>query len=309
MRAVFNTPGADQPVAIRDAEEPSPARDEFLLRVAAFSINRGELSLIKFRPEGWRPGQDVAGTVVKAAANGEGPAVGDRVVGIVENSGWAERVPVRATRYAALADNVSFEQAASLPIAGMTALRTLRLAGDLLGRRVLITGANGAVGRFQIELAAHAGAEVTAVTTRDDQAGALHDIGARAVVGSVDQAGGTFRLILESVGGELFEEAVRKLEPRGTIVPLGLSSGQSPTFNLFDFLGREGARVQTFMSYASGYPDDADLATLVNMVSEGTLHPTLGHVGPWDGLIGALEMLAERKLVGGKIILTVDEAR
>lgn len=306
MQAVVNTPGGAAPVSIRDVDEPAPAPDEFLLKVAAFSINRGELSLIRFRPEGWRPGQDVAGTVVKAAANGEGPAVGDRVVGIVENAGWAGRVAVKLSRYAALPGTVSFEQAASLPIAGMTALRTLRLAGDLLGRRVLVTGANGAVGRFQIELGAHAGAEVTAVTTRADQAEALRELGARAVVGSVGEAEGPFRLVLESVGGESFEEAVRKLEPRGTIVPVGLSSGETPKLNLFDFLGREGAKVQTFMSYASGYADDADLATLVAMVADGRLRPTLGHVGPWESVAGALDMLAERKLAGGKIILTID---
>lgn len=306
MRAVVNTPGGPAPVSIQVVPEPSPSAHEFVVEVAAFSINRGELSLIRFRPEGWRPGQDIAGIVLEAAADGSGPPVGTRIVGIVEGGGWSERVAVSSSQYAALPEAVTFEQAASLPIAGLTALRTLRLGGNLLGRQVMITGANGGVGRFVIELGAAAGAAVTAVTSRADKADELRQLGARHVVATIAEAEGSFTLILESLGGTFFEEAVRKLEPRGTIVPMGLSTGETPKLNLMDFIGREGAKVQTFMSYASGYPDDADLSILVDLIAAGTLHPTIGHTGSWLEIPSALQRLADRQLPGGKLILTID---
>src|SRR5690349_13517038 len=81
------------------------------------------------------PGQDVAGVVARAAADGSGPPEGTRVVGIADGGGWSKRVLVPAHRVAPLPDATSFEDAAALPVAGLTALRALREAGPLLGRR------------------------------------------------------------------------------------------------------------------------------------------------------------------------------
>src|SRR4051812_18182956 len=145
MRAVLNTPRG---TVVREVENPSPARNEALVAVRAFAVNRGELALLAARTEDWRPGQDVAGVGIEPAADGTGPAPGTRVAAQVEQAGWAERVPVPTGRLAVLPEPVSIEQGASLPLAGLTALRVLRLGGDLLGRRVLITGANGGLGRF-----------------------------------------------------------------------------------------------------------------------------------------------------------------
>jgi NADPH2:quinone reductase len=125
MRALVATGPANAatPLELREVEEPSPAPNESVVAVRAVSINRGELRLLSVRPAGWRPGQDIAGTVVTAAADGGGPAVGSRVVGLVDQAGWAERVAVPHSRIAALPDRVSFAQAATLPVAGLTALR------------------------------------------------------------------------------------------------------------------------------------------------------------------------------------------
>lgn len=305
MRAVVNTPDSEEPIEIQDVDDPGPNPDEFLIKVAAFSVNRGELTLLRMRRKGWRPGQDVAGTVVAAAQNDAGPSVGTRVVGIVDGAGWSERVAVNISRYAKLPNNVTFEQAASLPIAGLTALRTVRIGGNLLGRRVLITGANGGVGRFQIELAANAGALVTAVTTRAEISHELIELGASAVVPNLDEAGGQYALILESLGGASLQQSVGKVEPHGTIVIIGNSLNERSSISLYDFIGHEGARLQSFVSYASGSQDDDDLGILVSLVESDKLHPTLGHVGPWNDLASAIELLAERKLSGGKIVLTV----
>jgi NADPH2:quinone reductase len=116
-----------------DFAEPEPAPDECVVEVRAFSINYGETILLKQRPDGGRPGQDVAGVVVRQAADDSGPAEGTRVVAYLESEGWAERVPVPTRAVAPLEDRVRFEQAATLPVAGLTALRSLREGGGVLG--------------------------------------------------------------------------------------------------------------------------------------------------------------------------------
>ena len=113
MLAVINTPQKDKPVALREVEEPTPAPNEALVQVAAFSLNRGELAQLNRLEYGWRPGQDVAGTVLRQASDGSGPPPGTRIVGLTEEAGWAERTPVRTDRLAVLSDNTRFEEAAA----------------------------------------------------------------------------------------------------------------------------------------------------------------------------------------------------
>src|SRR2546421_1858929 len=90
MRSLVSTPDGPSPAEIQEVGEPVPGPTEVLVEVKAASINRGELHLLPNRP-GWRPGQDVAGVVVKAASEGGGPPVGSRVVAAVDPGGWAER--------------------------------------------------------------------------------------------------------------------------------------------------------------------------------------------------------------------------
>ena len=163
MLAVVNTPNGAAPAEIREVPEPTPAPNEAVVEVHAFSLNRGELRLMQIRPEGWRPGQDIGGVVLRAAADGSGPKAATRVVALTDNAGWAQRAAVPAHRMAALPDNVRFEEAAALPVAGLTALRTLRHGAPLLGKRVLVTGAAGGVGHMAVQIAARSGARVTAV--------------------------------------------------------------------------------------------------------------------------------------------------
>src|SRR5439155_20350303 len=168
MLAVVNTPSGPEPVAIREVEEPACKANEARLAVHAFSLNRGELRLCQVRPDGWRPGQDIAGIVVRGAADGSGPPQGARVVALTDWEGWAERAAVPTHRIAPLADTVGFAAAAALPVAGLTALRSLRHGAPLLGKRVLVTGAAGGVGNLAVQLAAHSGAKVTAIVGNAD---------------------------------------------------------------------------------------------------------------------------------------------
>jgi NADPH2:quinone reductase len=286
-----------------DLPEPVAAANQVLVEVRAYSINRGELALLKMRPNGWRPGQDLAGVVVQAAADGTGPAVGTRVGGLVDWECWAERVAVATDLAIPLPESVSFEKAASLPIAGLTALRALRLGGLLLGRRVLITGATGGVGQFAIQLAAASGAEVTALVVASDRKAQTSALGAQQVVTSLDGADlGPFYLVLDGIGGQALTDSVHRLEPGGIAVTYGTLGGPAP-LALLDFPRGPACRV---IPLFHAYPLETrgeDLALLVSMVAGGRIEPLLGTVRDWSDTLLVLDALRERQ-VRGKAVLT-----
>ncbi|MFP3915052.1 MAG: zinc-binding dehydrogenase [Actinomycetota bacterium] len=294
------TPAVD----MLEVEEPSPAPDEVVVEVAAASVNRGELRLLAARPAGWRPGQDVAGVVVEAAADGSGPPVGSRVVAWVDQAGWSQRTVARTHRVATLADDVPFTQGATLPVAGMTALRALREGPDLLGRRVLVTGAAGGVGRLAVELAAVGGARVTAVAHDEERGRGLEELGAGHVVHDITRAAGPFDLILESAGGDSLEAAFGLAAHSGTVVVFGNSSGEPSSFTFRDFAQRP-VRVSVFFVYQSGEPFGPDLQLLADLVADGRLHPQVGLEVPWTEAESAFAALADRR-VNGKAILRMD---
>jgi NADPH:quinone reductase len=301
MRAVSRAGHLAGRVGFGEVEEPAPLASEAVLAVRAFAVNRGELSLLEGRPDGWRPGQDVAGDVVMAAADGSGPSVGERVVGRVDQGGWAERVAVPTDRLAVLPDSVTYPQAATLPIAGLTALRALRMGDPLLGTRVLVTGAGGGVGRFAVELAVAAGAQVTAVGYATDELCAL---GAVDVEPDVEGAGSGFALVVDTIGGPGLTTAVGLCRPGATVVLVGAATEEPATLRLFDFAGH-GVSITSFFSALTGEPDDRDLATLVGMIADGRLHPHIGHQADWFELPWVLDLLLHRTLNGGKAVLTV----
>jgi NADPH:quinone reductase-like Zn-dependent oxidoreductase len=277
MLAVVNTPGGAAPIAIREVPEPQPAANEALVAVHRFSLNRGEMRLFQVRPEGWRPGQDIAGVVVRQAADGSGPEVGTRVVCLTDWEGWAERAAVPSHRMAALPDTVSFADAAALPVAGLTALRTLRHGAPLLGKRVLITGAAGGVGNLAVQLAVRSGARVTAVAGSAERAQVVDGLGAAEIVTNIDDAQGRFELILEAAGGASLTAAIAKIEAKGVVVIYGNSSGEPTPLNFRDFAEHQNARLQGF-HYFTSEPEEkfgADLGLLVSQIADGSLKPRI----------------------------------
>src|SRR5438477_10381076 len=200
------------------------------------------MQLLLNRPGRWRPCQDYSGELVRSAAEGSGPKVGARVVALTDNAGWAQRAAVPAHRMAVLPDNVRFEDAAALPVAGLTALRTLRHGAPLLGKRVLVTGAAGGVGHPATQLAARAGARVTAVVGSPERG--RHLRGANEIVDGIDQAQGLFALILESAGGPSLAAAIAHVEAKGTIVVFGNSSGEPTPISFRNFAEHPNSRMQ-----------------------------------------------------------------
>jgi NADPH:quinone reductase len=305
MLAVVSTPGESPPVDLRHVEEPVAGPGEALVEVRAFSLNRGELSLLSARP-GWRPGQDVAGVVVQAASSGVGPAQGARVVACVEGAGWAERVPALPARMAELPGGLDFSAAAALPVAGLTALRALREAGALLGRRVLVTGAAGGVGHFAVQLAVAGGAEVTAAVRSRGHGNLLERLGAARVVTYDEDFGGPFHAVMESVGGPVLEASVRSLAAGGVAVLYGGASGQAAGISLTSFGGRYGVSIRSFFIYQTGVDTfGEDLAYLAGLVAAGRLRPHLGLQTSWRSIGDALAAMQSRQ-VDGKVVLRVD---
>jgi NADPH2:quinone reductase len=307
MLAVVNTPGGPEPVASREVAEPQLRSNEALLAVHAFSLNRGELRLFQVRPEGWRPGQDIAGIVLEAAADGSGPPAGTRVVALCDEAGWAERAAVPSYRIAPLAGNVSFAAAAALPVAGLTALRTLRHGAPLLGKHVLITGAAGGVGNLAVQLALRSGARVTAVVGSRERADVLDGLGAAEIVTDITQAQGRFELILESAGGASLTAAIERIAARGTIVVYGNSSGEPTAINFRDFAEHQNARIQAF-HYFTSEPEERfgpDLAVLAGLIADGSLKPRIAEYS-WRDLSRIGPLLRDRQ-IPGKAVFHIEQ--
>lgn len=303
MRALVADSSAPARIALRDVPEPLPLPGEVLVEVRAFSLNRGELRMLQTASDGWRPGWDFAGVLHSDVA--DGPRAGTRVVGIQQGGAWAQRITVPQAWIAELPDSVSFADAAALPTAGLTALRTLRLGPAILGRRVLVTGASGGVGRFAVQLAHLGGANVTAlVSSGSARAAGLRELGADDVVFDVAQLRGRFDLILESVGGDTLGRLVTMVDPQGTLVMFGNSSNQGTTFNVRDIYLDASIRLQGFELFFGGDPFGRDLADLVRLVAARKLDPQRVGDLPWDQMPAALERLRNRD-IAGKICLTI----
>ncbi|GAA1526156.1 zinc-binding dehydrogenase [Actinomadura kijaniata] len=302
MKAFTPTGRAHEPVALAERDVPVPAPDQALIRVAAYSVNRGETFKLE-DPDGWLPGKDVAGTVVRAAADGTGPGEGERVVAHLPGGGWAEYAAAATADVVPLPGHVGFTEAAALPLAGLTALRLLRAAGSLTGRRVLLTGASGGVGHYLVELAAAAGAEITAVSATPERGRRLMELGAEAVVSDVAAANGTFDVVLESVGGRSLPAALARLARHGTLIWFGQASREPVTLDFFDFFaGPEGATIRHFHYADPADPHGPDLATLVGLVASGRLHPEIGRVADWADTARVLTDLRERRVVGNAVL-------
>ena len=310
MQAVLVDSSAERRLAVGEAAEPVPAPDQAIVRVASFSLNLGETRRTQTADDGWRPGWDLAGIVEAPAANGSGPPVGARVVGFVPSRAWAELVAVPPDALAVLPDAVSFAQASTLPVAGLTALYGLDRNGSILGRRVLITGANGGVGHFACQLARNAGAHVIGLVRRPERERDAREAGAAEIVVGPDRdvaAGfGPYDLVLDGVGGETLSMALTALAPGGMCVLYGVSSGAEFAFNAREHLAAAGAQFYRFTLFREirEQPAAEGLTRLAEMVAEGSVAPRIDHEAPWTDVAEAAGRLLDRE-ISGKAVLHI----
>jgi NADPH:quinone reductase-like Zn-dependent oxidoreductase len=231
------------------------------------------------------------------------------VVGLIPRRGgtWAQRAAIATSTLAAVPDAVTDAQAAALPTAGLTALRMLEVAGLVLGKRVLVTGATGGLGRLAVQLAHRAGAGVTTLVR--DRAAAeapLRSLGADEVIDRLDE---DFDVILEGVGGATFAQAIEHLAPGGVVVNVATQDDEETvTFRASRFDRAAGARIYTLnmpdeiTRHASGA---SDLRRLCALVADGRLDTQVTLEESWRNAGTAIDALLGRRL-GGKAVLHVD---
>jgi NADPH:quinone reductase len=291
-----------------EVADPRPAPNEALIDVEAFSLNHGELPGRAFSTNATVPGWDSAGRVVTAAADGSGPSAGTRVVGVAWGGAWAQRRAVATSNLAALPEGVDAETASALPVAGITALHAIRTLGAILGRRVLVTGASGGVGRFAVQLAHVAGADVVALTSSEAKREELRAAGAGEVLTDLARLSAPVYAVIENIGGSILVDAWNRLAPNGILVSIGYATGSPATFPPYSTVLPRKSLVAMGSGTAPLLPGEtvgADLAYLARLVATRVLDPHITWRGSWKQLPEALTLLQNRE-ISGKAVLRVD---
>ena len=283
---------------VRLREVPDPVRDpdQVLVGVQHAGLNFGDVNAAR-SPDavaGHVPGWDASGVVVQAACDGSGPAVGERVLTFGYDGAWAELRQVPVSELAVVPDAVDLAVAAALPVAGVTALRALQRSGSLLGKRVLVTGASGGVGRFAVQLAARAGAQVVAQAGRG---AGLAELGAGEVMATLDQMD-PVDVVIDTVGGSLLVTAWQRLQTGGVIQSIGWTSGEPATFPVYGTVGP----TKSLTAFTAGNGFGPDLALLLRLVATGDLTVDLGWRGSWYRFDEAVDELLGRRVTGKAII-------
>jgi NADPH:quinone reductase-like Zn-dependent oxidoreductase len=305
--------GAPDVLRINDVDRPTPGPGEVLISVEASSVNghdtivrAGGLRIVSGRRFPIGVGLDFAGVVAATGTGVDSPRVGDRVWGTVHPrkrhtvAAAAEYIVVPADRVAPAPTGMTPVEAASLVVAGATALLALRDTARLTGaERVLIRGAAGGVGTAAVQLAHAIGGHVTALA-RDRHATALADLGADEVLDyttTTAEQTGPFDVILDTVGSQLHRYRRRLTNP-GRMVTIGLSGAALAAIAASSLYGAR--RVRTF----SANPDAAVLRDLADYVTHGALHPVVHSVYPLADIALAHQAF-ERGGVVGKHAVTV----
>lgn len=298
---------------LREVEKPIPGEGQVLVRLVCASVNAADYRSMSMGiiPRRKIFGADVAGVVEAAGANVRKLKVGDAVFGDLSNAGFggfAEYVAVPEGVFALKPAGVTFEQAAAVPMAALTALHALRDQGEIRpGMKVLIYGAGGGVGTFAVQLARYFGAEVTAVCGAHNVELA-RSLGAEVVfdyaADDVALSGKKFDLVLGVNGGQSPGYYRRLLAPKGIFVMVGGALSQLFKAMLLSPLMSLGGKK---MRVLAAKPSPEDLAFVIRLVEEGRVKPVIDRVYPLDQTPEAVITL-QHGHARGKLVIGIGQA-
>lgn len=304
---------------VRVEEQPSPvvAAGQVRVRVAAAAINFPDVLLIagKYQvtvPVPFVPGSEFAGVVVDIDSAHSGFAEGDRVTGAAMFGAFAEEVSVDPAGLAPIPDGVDDRTAAAFGVAYRTAYHTLRsVARVQAGDEVVVLGAGGGVGLAAVQLAVQLGASVTAVASSDEKLDAAASYGACRRInhrsGGLrdalrDALPGGADAVVDPVGGDLSEPALRSLRRGGRFVTVGFASGDIPRIAL-NLVLMKGVHILGFQFQdvpADEFARNED--ELRDLLTSGSVRPHVGAVYPLDETVQALEHVADGRAIGKVLI-------
>jgi NADPH:quinone reductase-like Zn-dependent oxidoreductase len=322
---VYAEYGPPESLQLKEVEKPSPKDDEVLVKIRAASVNYPDWSLLRgkpflirlmtgglLKPKHQILGADVAGQVEAVGRNVKQFQPGDEVFGDISEcgfGGFAEYVSVPENALAPKPTNITFEEAAAVPMAAVVALQGLRDKGQIqAGQRVLINGASGGIGTFAVQIAKSFGTKVTGVcSTRNLDL--VRSIGADEVIDYTQEDfarnGQRYDLILAAAGYRSIFDYKRALSPKGIYVVTGGSMAQifEPMF-LGPWVSMTGSKK---MGNLSAKPDQKDLVFVKDLLEAGKVVPVVDRRYPLSEVAEALRYYGEGHS-RGKVIITVEQS-
>jgi len=303
MKAAVYTKGSSGKVLeIKDLQQPAPKDNEVVIRVRAASINP-----LDWRMKSQRPGVDVAGEVVATGGRVRDFKPGDAVLGAGRGA-FAEYASAREAKLILKPENMTFDQAAAVPIAGLTALQGLRDKGQVQsGQKVLINGAAGGVGTFAVQIAKSFGASVTGVCSTKNLE-LVRSLGADRVIDytQVDfaQDGERYDLVLDNVGNRTMSAMRRILGPNGRCVMAGAPKKLWAVFaRLLEAFARSLFLRQRFTFFIAKLNRD-DLTTLCGLIQAGKVTPVIDRRYPLAETASAIAYVEEGH-ARAKVVITL----
>ena len=323
MKAVVHSEyGGPEVLRLAHVDTPAPKPNEILVKVHAAALNpvdwhlyRGVPFPVRMMVGGLRRpkhargvGGDFSGTVAAVGADAAGFSVGDPVFGYVESGALAEYLAVPADKVAPKPARLTFEQAAAVPLAALTALQILRKAQVQAGHRVLIVGAAGGIGSFAVQLARQTGAHVTGVQSTA-ACDLVRSLGADRVIDYTreDFTAGDQRydIVFDNVCNRSLPDVLRVITPGGTLIPNG---GGSPDKNVMRGLIRllvTKPFVRQKIQMGVTNPNRADLQTLADMIQAGIVTPVVDRCYPLAAAAEAFRYV-EAGPVHGKVVVAIE---
>jgi len=316
MKAImYHQYGSPEVLQFKEVAKPTPKENEVLVQIYAAAANpldwhkmRAAPFLVRLSdglraPKDSRLGADIAGRVVEVGSQVTQFQPGDAVFGEIGVGGFAEYVAVKERAIAPKPANLSFAEAATIPVAGFTALQGLRDTGKLQsGQRVLVNGASGGVGTFAVQIAKALGARVTGVcSTRNLEL--VRKLGADQVIDYTQtdftRTGQPYDLILDAIGNRSVADCRRALTPQGICAVAGFTT-MARLFQIILFGSWGGPKISSFLAN----PNQKDLLVLKEMVETGKVTPVIDRTYPLAETADAIRYL-ETGRARGKVVIAV----